>query len=92
MYNPLHEASVDKTLEVFKEIINREAEFSRLQKMRKNQNMTQKELSINSGVNLRTLQQYECNDKDINKASVITVMNLAKALKCSINDIINIKV
>ena len=41
-----------------------------------------------SGVNLRTLQQYELKTKDIGKASVQTVIALAAVLGCPIEDLL----
>lgn len=51
--------------------------------------MTQAELAERSGVNLRSIQNYEQGFKDINKAQVLTVLELAEALECDIYDIIN---
>ena len=39
-----------------------------------------------SGVNLRTLQQYELKAKDISKASVQTMVSLANVLGCRVED------
>lgn len=49
--------------------------------------MTQKRLSEESGVNLRTLQQYETGAKDINKASANTLGALSKVLWCRMEDL-----
>lgn len=51
--------------------------------------MSQSELAKASGVNLRLIQHYEQGFKDINKASVITVLKLAEALNADVYDIIN---
>ncbi len=88
LYSTLHEASEDKFVEVLDTIIKRKNTTSRLQKQRKKCGYSQNELSIISGVNLRTLQQYELKTKNINKASVEAVISLANALGCKINDII----
>lgn len=56
---------------------------------RESKGMTQAQLSAASGVNKRMLQHYEQGFKDINKASVITVLKLAEALDADIYDIIN---
>ena len=39
-------------------------------------------------VNLRTLQQYEIRAKDINRAAGITLLALAKALGCQVEDLL----
>ena len=51
--------------------------------------MSQTELAKASGVNVRMIQYYEQGVKDINKASVITVLKLAEALEADVYDIIN---
>ncbi|MCD8286163.1 MAG: helix-turn-helix domain-containing protein [Clostridia bacterium] len=88
MYYPLHEAPESKFVDVLDAIIVRKTPKSRLQQVRKQIGYTQKQLAEKAEVNLRTLQQYEAGAKDINKASVQTVMNLAKVLCCSVEDII----
>ena len=62
---------------------------SRLKWYREDKGMTQLELSEKSGVNLRMIQNYEQGVKDINKASVVTVLQLAEALGCDVYEIIN---
>ena len=62
---------------------------SRLKWYRDDKGMTQLELSEKSGVNLRMIQNYEQGVKDINKASVVTVLQLAEALGCDVYEIIN---
>ena len=57
--------------------------------MREDKKMSQSELAEKSGVSLRTIQAYEQGYKDINKAQVITVLQLAEALECDVYDIIN---
>ena len=54
--------------------------MTNLQRIRKERGLTQKALAQQSGVSIRMIQHYEQGIKDINKASAITVYNLAKAL------------
>jgi len=49
--------------------------------------MTQNELAQKSGVSLRSIQMYEQKNKDINKSQLETVNNLAKALGCKMEDL-----
>jgi len=92
MYSPLHEASEDKTVDAVEAIIYRKKPGSKLQTQRKLLGLSQKELAEKSGVNLRTLQQYEINAKDLSKASFSSVYSLASVLGCEVNDIVdNIK-
>jgi DNA-binding transcriptional regulator YiaG len=62
---------------------------SRLKWYRESKGMSQSQLAKASGVNVRMIQDYEQGHKDINRASVITVLQLAEALEVDVYDIIN---
>ena len=62
---------------------------SRLKFMREDKGMSQSKLAEASGVSLRLIQAYEQGYKDINKAQVVTVLQLAEALDCDVYEIIN---
>lgn len=87
MYPTLHEASEEKFVDTINCVIKRNSKTSKLQQQRQKCGLSQRQLSEISGVNLRTLQQYELKSKDINKASVNAVIALADALSCRIDDI-----
>ena len=89
-YPALHEASEIKAFDTLNRILEMKATASRLQILRKNCGLSQKSLSEKSGVNLRTLQQYEIRAKDINKAAVETLLALATVIGCSITDLMEI--
>ena len=88
LYPTLHEASEDKFVDTANAIIQRRNNITRLQRQRKQCGLTQKELSEKSGVKLRTIQQYEMKAKDINKASVSTILALASSLGCRVEDLL----
>ena len=87
LYGTLHEADIQKSYEVV------DAHFaengSRLKTLRKQCGLTQEELSDASGVTLNTIRAYEQRSKDLGKAQFEIVMNLARALKCDVTDLIN---
>jgi DNA-binding XRE family transcriptional regulator len=87
LYPILHETSEDKAIDTINNIISRNHKTSNLQQQRKKCGYSQSQLSRLSGVNLRTLQQYELKTKDIKKASVQTVLSLASTLNCHIEDL-----
>lgn len=62
---------------------------SRLKFYREEKGLTQATLAEKSGVSLRLIQAYEQGYKDINKAQVVTVLQLAEALECDVYEIIN---
>ena len=55
---------------------------TRLKQMRLRNGLSQRELSEASKVPLRTIQQYEQRQKNINKAGAEYVIDLASALNC----------
>lgn len=88
LYPTLHEASEEKSVDVINSVIKRKTATTKLQKLRKNIGYSQKELAEKSGVNLRTLQQYELKAKDINRAAANTLLALSKTLGCKIEDLL----
>lgn len=62
---------------------------NKLRECRKTSKLSVNDLAEASGVNARMIQKYENGEKNINKAAVMTVKALAKALGCQIEDIID---
>lgn len=93
MYHPLHEAPAEKFADVLDKIIhkNDSAKGTNLHRLRKAAGLTQKQLAELSGVNLRTLQQYEIGAKDINMASGKTINALALALHCNFYEVMELE-
>jgi len=59
-----------------------------LRELRKNRNLTQKELAQMSGVNFRSLQDYEQGHKKLSSASGDILLRLSTVLGCSAEDLI----
>jgi len=85
-YDTLHEADVQKVLEVFD--AHMEQKESKLKSVRKQCGLTQEELSEKSGVSLNTIRAYERKAKDIRKAQMDIVLRLTDGLQCRIEDIL----
>ena len=60
-----------------------------LKAMRESRGLSQSQLAEKSGVDVRMIQHYEQEQKNINHAMVTTVIKLAEALDCDIKDILN---
>lgn len=88
MYYPLHEADISKFVDIMEDKLRNYYNDTNLKRIRNSINMTQRELSVLSGISLRSIQMYEQKNKDINKASVKTVYKLAKILGCTIENLI----
>ena len=63
--------------------------ISHLKKIREAAGLSQSQLAEKSAVSLRSIQMFEQGNRDINKAQVVTVLQLAEALNCNVYDIIN---
>lgn len=78
MYNIMHEAPHMKVIEAIDKILY--GQESVLKIIRQSKNISQNELSILSGVSLRSIQMYEQKKKNISKASFEIVKRLANSL------------
>lgn len=85
MYYPYHEADEMKTVEIIKSYF---PTASALKTIRKKRKLSQEELAILSGVNVRSIRAYEQCKNDIAKAQGDTLQMLAKALDCSIEELL----
>lgn len=61
-----------------------------LKRLRSEAGISQSKLSELSGVNLQMIQKYEQGVKDINKAQGETLYKLAQALKCNVEDLLEV--
>ncbi len=59
-----------------------------LKRIRTGKSYSQKQFAELSGVSLRSIQMYEQRRKDINKAQSDSLFRLAKALYCTMEDLL----
>lgn len=59
-----------------------------LQEIRKNKGLSQSKLAEASGINLRTLQQYEVGSRSLDGAKLSSLLDLCEALDCKLSDIV----
>lgn len=88
MYYTLHEADISKFAAIADERIREYFKDTNLKRIRTAYGCTQAALAEQSGATLRSIQMYEQRRKDINKASAETLYRIAKALGCTIEDLI----
>lgn len=86
MYNPLHEASMEKFVEVANSIVFQKE--TNLARYRKTANLSQRELAKYSQVSLRAIQLYEQRQLDINMAPAVKLFQLSRVLGCYIEDLL----
>lgn len=82
MYCPYHEMDIRHFVDAMNEIYHKNKKESNLKLLRLQSGLTQKELAEMSGVPIRTLQQYEQKQKNINKAQAEYVIMLSRTLCC----------
>lgn len=88
MYYTLHEADITKFVDIADSKIKEYFSETNLKRIRTAYGFTQAELAERSGVSLRSIQMYEQRNKNINKASADSMYSLAKALGCTMEDLI----
>ena len=86
LYNPYHKAPESKTVEKIRSMFPSD---SALKQYRKKRNLSQRQLSLISGVKLRNIQCYEQRKNSILKAEAANVLALAKALDCSMEELLH---
>ena len=86
MYNPLHEASMEKFIEVANSIVFQKE--TNLARYRKTANLSHRELAKYSQVSLRAIQSYEQRQLDINMAPAVKLLKLSRVLGCNIEDLL----
>ena len=64
--------------------------MSKLKENRERAGLTQKKLSARTGVNIRTIQDYEQGRKLINKAQGLSLYRLANALNVTIEELLEL--
>ncbi len=89
LYPTLHEASVEKIASVIEEKVRAAYPETNLKRIRTVYGCSQRELAEMSGVSLRSIQMYEQRNKDINKAQSESLYHLAKALGCTMEDLLD---
>lgn len=88
MYSPYHEMNIQQFVDRMNAYYHAMQPQTNLKRMRQQVGFSQSELADLSGVPLRTIQQYEQRQKNINKAQVEYLVMLAQALCCNIEDLI----
>ena len=91
MYYTLHEADITKFVDIVDSKVKEYFFETNLKRIRKEYGFTQAELAERSGVSLRSIQMYEQRNKNINKASAVTLYRFAKVLGCAMEDLIEMR-
>lgn len=88
LYSPYHEMDIRHFVDRMNELYKAAKPDTNLKLLRKNAGLSQRDLAEQSGIPVRTIQQYEQRQKNINKAQGEYLVALTKVLCCKIEDLI----
>lgn len=88
LYSPYHEMDIRQFVDKMNELYIFAKSETNLKLLRQSAGLSQRELADLSGVPIRTIQQYEQRQKNINKAQAEYLVMLAQALCCKVDDLI----
>lgn len=87
MYSPYHEMDLLQFADAADRYRRELGTVTRLRLYRERLGMSQGALAKISGVSVRMIQHYEQRQKDLNRAQAQTLWNLARALHCGMEDL-----
>lgn len=87
LYSPYHEMDIRQFCDKMNELYRMAKPETNLKSLRQKAGFSQRELAELSGVPVRTIQQYEQRQKNINKAQAEYLVMLAQALCCGVEDL-----
>ena len=88
MYPTMHEADLMKFVSVMDEKVRVHYTETNLKRIRKLAGYSQSELAQEAGVSIRQIQMLEQRKRDMNKVQLMTAVRLSKALRCSVEDLV----
>lgn len=87
LYSPYHEMDIRQFVDKMNELYRAAKPETNLKLMRQKAALSQRELAEISAVPVRTIQQYEQRQKNINKAHAECLVMLARALCCEVEEL-----
>lgn len=90
LYSPYHEMDIRQFVDKMNALYRAAQPETNLKCRRKSAGLSQRALSDLSGVPLRTIQQYEQRQKNINRAQGESLVMLANTLCCRVDDLLEI--
>ena len=88
LYSPYHEMDIRQFVDKVNAMYKAAKPETNLKLLRQKAGLSQRELAEMSGVPMRTIQQYEQRQKNINKAKAEYLVMVAKVLCCPVDDLI----
>ncbi|MDO4545650.1 MAG: helix-turn-helix transcriptional regulator [Bacillota bacterium] len=88
LYSPYHEMDIRQFVDRMNELYRVAKPETNLKLIRQRAGLSQRQLAEWSGVPVRTIQQYEQRQKNINKAQAEYLVMLSQALCCEVQDLL----
>ena len=88
LYTPFHEMDIRHFVDKMNELYKEAKPYSNLKLRRRQVGLSQREVAEATGIPIRTIQQYEQKQKDINKAQVDYLIRLSKTLCCEVETLV----
>ena len=88
LYWPYHEMDIRQFVDQMNAMYKAAKPETNLKLLRQKAGLSQRELAALSGIPVRTIQQYEQRQKNINKAQAEYLVMLAKTLYCEVDELI----
>ena len=88
LYSPYHEMDIRRFVDKVNAMYKAAKPETNLKLLRQKAGLSQRELAEMSGVPMRTIQQYEQRQKNINKAKAEYLVMVAKVRCCTADDLI----
>lgn len=88
LYSPYHEMDIRQFVDKMNTLYKVAKPETNLKLFRRKANLSQRELAEQSDVPIRTIQQYEQRQKNINKAQAEYLVALSKVLCCGVEDLL----
>jgi len=88
LYSPYHEMDIRQFVDKMNELYRTAKPETNIKMLRQRAGLSQRELAELSGIPIRTIQQYEQRQKNINKAQVEYIVALSKVLCCEMEDLV----
>lgn len=87
LYSPYHEMDIRQFVDKMNEMYKTAKPETNLKMLRQRAGLSQRELAELSGIPVRTIQQYEQRQKNINKAQAEYLVALSRALYCEMKEL-----
>ena len=87
LYDPYHEMDIRQFCDRMNKMYKAAKPETNLKILSKESGLSQSQLAAESGISVRTIQNYEQRVKDINKAQADNLMMIAYVLNCSMEDL-----